>query len=100
MSVQRWRESEVMIADNEHGWWVKYDDYVAAMLALEEQIGYLKSHRDQERAKGATNERFRIRQAVEAYLLERWGPFGSDAPTDAWCRELQDDLVGIIDGEQ
>lgn len=35
MSVQRWRESEVMIADNEHGWWVKYDDHVAAIDHLE-----------------------------------------------------------------
>lgn len=28
MSIQRWRESEVMVADNDHGWWVKYDDHI------------------------------------------------------------------------
>jgi hypothetical protein len=44
VSIQRWRESEVMVEDNEHGWWVwlgdhekwakhAYDDgYAAALL--------------------------------------------------------------------
>lgn len=45
-------------------------------------------------------ERARIRAAMQAYLLDRWGPTDSNRPTDEWCRELTSELVAIIDGEQ
>lgn len=36
MSIKRFRDTGVMVADDVHGWWVKYDDHLAAVAeALE-----------------------------------------------------------------
>lgn len=94
MIVQRYEHGcDGIVHAVPNGTYVLYSDHVAVMLALEEQIGYLKSHRDEERAKGATNERFRIRQEVMALRKNYYGE-------ELDLEQIKGYLLSVIDGEQ
>lgn len=98
MRIQRWRESEVMIADNEHGWWVKYDDHVAAMEAEAE------SAHDLGVIYGINHERARIKAAVQALGQQhpKWDAISTHYP-DCWKNHSECALtlvLAIIDGEK
>lgn len=92
MSIQRWRDTGVMVADNERGWWVWYEDHVTAMQAEAE------SAHDLGVIYGINHERARIKAAVEALNPYRMNSFVYNVP--AYKAVKVADVLAIIDGEQ
>lgn len=92
MSIQRFRDLGVMVADNEHGWWVWYEDHVQAVAEAEARILDSYVVRASSWEQGRDAERTRIKELII-------GMTGRDNPySDGTVWLHADRLLSIIDG--